>query len=173
MARNITLVGFMGTGKTTVGRILAERLGYTFVDVDHEIEMEQGVTISHIFSELGEPYFRMLERDMIKALSRQEGLIISAGGGAVLDTRNVDDLGRSGPVVCLSAKPDEILKRVGGTETRPLLQVPDPLAKITEMLEARAPFYARADCTIDTSGLSPQEVAGIIIKKTGLQTGVK
>ena len=168
MARNITLVGFMGTGKTTVGRILAERLGYTFVDVDHEIEMEQGVTISHIFSELGEPYFRMLERDMIKALSRQEGLIISAGGGAVLDTRNVDDLGRSGPVVCLSAKPDEILKRVGGTETRPLLQVPDPLTKITEMLEARAPFYARADCTIDTSGLSPQEVAGIIIKKTGL-----
>jgi len=168
MARNITLVGFMGTGKTTVGRILAERLGYTFVDVDNEIEMEQGVTISHIFSELGEAYFRMLERDKIKELCRKEGLVISAGGGAVLDARNVDDLRHCGPVVCLSAKPDEILNRVGGTETRPLLQVPDPLAKITEMLEARAPFYARADCTIDTSGLSPQEVAGIIIKKTGL-----
>jgi len=168
MARNITLVGFMGTGKTTVGRILAERLGYVFVDIDYEIELEQGVTISHIFSELGEAYFRMLERDKIKELSRKEGLIISAGGGAVLDTRNVDDLGRSGPVVCLSAKPEDIIKRVGGTDTRPLLQVPDPLAKITEMLEARAPFYARADCTIDTSGLSPQDVAGIIIKKTGL-----
>lgn len=165
---NITLIGFMGTGKTTVGRILAERLGYTFVDIDSVIEKEQGVTISHIFSELGEAYFRMLERDKIKELCRGEGLVISAGGGAVLDTRNVDDLRVSGPVVCLSAKPEEILKRVGGTDTRPLLQVPDPLAKIIEMLEARAPFYARADCTIDTSGLSPQEIAGIIINKTGL-----
>ena len=162
------MVGFMGTGKTTVGRILAERLGYTFVDVDHEVEMEQGVTIAHIFSELGEAYFRMLERDKIKELCRKEGLVISAGGGAVLDTRNVDDLKLAGPVVCLAASPEEILKRVGGSDTRPLLQVPDPMAKVVEMLEARAPFYARADCTIDTSGLSPQEVAGVIIKKTGL-----
>jgi shikimate kinase len=168
MSRNITLVGFMGTGKTTVGRILAERLGYTFLDVDHEVEMEQGVTIAHIFSELGEAYFRMLERDKIKELCRKERLVISAGGGAVLDTRNVDDLRLSGPVVCLTAKPEEILKRVGGTDTRPLLQVPDPMAKVVEMLEAREPFYARADCTIDTSGLSPQDVASIIIKKTGL-----
>src|SRR3990172_8926870 len=107
--RNITLVGFMGTGKTTVGRILAARLGYKFVDVDEEVEREQGVSISHIFSELGESYFRLLERDVIRALSAKEGHVISAGGGAVLDGRNVDDLRRGGPLVCLAATPDAIL----------------------------------------------------------------
>ncbi len=165
--RNITLVGFMGTGKTTVGKLLAQRLGYKFVDVDVEIEKEQGVSISHIFSELGEPYFRMLERDMIKALAASEGLIISAGGGAVLDTRNVDDLKRGGPVVCLGATPEEILARVGGSTHRPLLQVPDPMGKIRELLEARAPFYGRADFAIDTSGLTPEKVADLIIEKVG------
>ena len=163
--RNITLVGFMGTGKTTVGRLLARKLGYEFIDVDDEIEREQGVSISHIFSELGEPYFRMLERDMIRSLALKEGLIISAGGGAVLDTRNVDDLKRGGPVVCLTATPEAIFKRVGGSTHRPLLQVPDPMGKIRELLETRAPFYGRADVTIDTSGLPPEKVAELITQK--------
>ena len=164
--RNITLVGFMGTGKTTVGRILAARLGYKFVDVDEEVEREQGVSISHIFSELGESYFRLLERDMIKALSAREGQVISAGGGAVLDERNVDDLKRGGPVFCLAATPDAILQRVGGTATRPLLQVPDPRARIIELLDMRRPFYDKADRTIDTSRLSPEEVAEEILRLT-------
>jgi shikimate kinase len=164
---NITLVGFMGTGKTTVGKILAGMLGLTFVDVDDEVEKEQGVSISHIFSELGEQYFRLLERDKIAALSAMDGLVISAGGGAVLDMRNVENLKRGGPVICLSASPEVILKRVGGTNTRPLLQVADPLGKVVELLAAREPHYKKADITIDTSNLSPEQVAKEIIKLTG------
>jgi len=156
--RNVTLVGFMGTGKTTTGRLLAKKLGFDFVDVDDEVEKEQGVSISSIFSELGEPYFRMLERDMIKALSKKTGLVISAGGGAVLDTRNVDTLKEAGPVICLAATPETIFKRVGNSKNRPLLQVPDPMGKINELLAARASFYSRADATVDTSGLTPDEV---------------
>src|SRR3990172_10399840 len=161
--RNITLVGFMGTGKTTVGKILAGRLGYTFVDSDDEVEGEQGVAISHIFSEFGEAYFRQLEKDMIKKLSGMERLVISTGGGAGLDAENLVDMKRGGPVVCLAASPEVILKRVEGFTHRPLLQVPDPLTKIKELLEFRAPYYARADITVDTSSLLPEEVVNEII----------
>jgi len=165
--KNISLVGFMGTGKTTVGRMLARKLGYRFVDSDDEIEKEQGVTISHIFSEMGEPYFRALEKDMIKKLSGMDGLVISAGGGAVLDPENIANMKQSGPVVCLSAPPEVILKRVERFTHRPLLQVPDPLAKITEMLKTRAPFYAKADVTVDTDGMTVEEVVDEIIERTG------
>jgi shikimate kinase len=162
--RNITLVGFMGTGKTTVGRILAHRLGYRFVDVDNEVEREQGVTISHIFSEFGEPHFRQLEHDMIKRLSDSKGLVISAGGGAVINPENTENMKAGGPVVCLAAGPDVILGRVEGSTHRPLLQVPDPRGRIQELLNARAPFYARADVTIDTDGLAPEDVADRVME---------
>ena len=165
MKRIITLVGFMGTGKSTVGRILAARLGYKLVDVDHEIENEQGVTISQIFSDLGEPYFRMLERDMIKSLSSKEKLVVSAGGGAVIDPKNVEHMKMGGPVVCLTATPEEIFRRVGGSKHRPLLQAPDPMARIVELLAAREQYYMRADIVIDTSGLKPDKVADNILEK--------
>jgi shikimate kinase len=164
--RNITLVGFMGTGKTTVGRILARKLGYRFIDVDDEIEREQGVTISHIFSEMGEPYFRQLERGLIKTLSLKEGLIISAGGGAVVDERNIEAMKQGGALVCLTATPDEIMKRVGNSSNRPLLQVPDPMAKIMELLSKREPFYLKADIIVDTTMKTPEEVAGEVIRLT-------
>jgi shikimate kinase len=166
--KNISLVGFMGTGKTTVGKILARRLGYRFIDSDDEIEKEQGIAISHIFSEMGEPYFRALEKDMLRRLSAETGLIISTGGGAVIDPENVETLKRHGHLVCLTASPDVILERVEKHTHRPLLQVPDPRAKIKELLELRGPFYARADITIDTSGLTAGEVAKMIIEKTGV-----
>ncbi len=162
--RNITLVGFMGTGKTTAGRILARRLGYRFIDVDEEIEREQGVSISHIFSELGETYFRMLERDFIKALSFKEGLIISAGGGAVIDERNIEAMKTGGVIVCLTAAPDAIMKRVGNSANRPLLKVPDPMSRITELMGAREQFYRKADFTIDTTAMTPGDVAEEIIR---------
>jgi shikimate kinase len=164
--RNITLVGFMGTGKTTVGRILARKLGYRFIDVDDEIEREQGVTISHIFSEMGEPYFRQLERGLIKTLSLKEGLIISAGGGAVVDESNIEAMKQGGALVCLTATPDEIMKRVGNSSNRPLLQVPDPMAKIMELLSKREPFYLKADIIVDTTMKTPEEVAGEVIRLT-------
>ena len=164
---NIILVGFMGTGKTTVGKLLAGKLGYEFIDIDEEIEKEQGVAIAHIFSELGEPYFRLLERDKLKELVGREGVIVSAGGGVVLDPRNVEDLKRAGTLVCLSASPEVIMKRVGGSTNRPLLRVPDPMAKIKELLEARAPYYRQADITIDTSGMTAEEAADEIIRLVG------
>src|SRR5512143_1268625 len=104
--KNIILVGFMGTGKTTVGKLLASKLGYSFVDVDEEIEKEQGVAISYIFSELGEPYFRLLERDKLKELIGGTRIVVSAGGGVVLDLRNIEDMKRLGVLVCLEANPD-------------------------------------------------------------------
>jgi shikimate kinase len=164
--RNITLVGFMGTGKTTVGRILAKRLGYRFIDVDEEIEREQGVSISHIFSEMGEPYFRQLEKDMIKTLSLKEGLIISAGGGTVVDERNVEAMKQGGALVCLTATPDEIMKRAGNSSNRPLLQVPDPMAKILELMSKREPYYLKADIIVDTTAMTPEEVAAEVIRLT-------
>jgi shikimate kinase len=164
--RNITLVGFMGTGKTTVGRILARKLGYRFIDVDEEIEREQGVPITHIFSEMGEPYFRQLERVLIKTLSLREGLVISAGGGAVIDERNIEAMKQGGALVCLSATPDDIMKRVGKSGNRPLLQVPDPMAKIMELMSKREPFYRKADVTVDTTMKTPEEVAAEVIRLT-------
>ena len=161
--QNITLVGFMGTGKTTVGRMLACRLGLRFVDSDDEIEKGQGVAISHIFSEMGEPYFRMLEKEMIKTLSDMGGLVVSVGGGAVMDPGNIASMKAGGPVVCLAASPEIILKRVEGFTHRPLLEVADPLDKIKGLLEARAEFYAQADITIDTSELTPEQVVEEII----------
>lgn len=164
--RNITLVGFMGTGKTTVGRILADKLGYRFIDVDEEIEREQGVSITHIFSEMGEPYFRQLERVMIKTLSLREGLVISAGGGAVVDESNIEAMKQGGTLVCLTAGPDEIMKRVGKSNNRPLLQVPDPMAKIMELMSKREPFYRKADFMVDTTMMTAEEVAGVVIRLT-------
>ncbi len=164
--RNITLVGFMGTGKSTVGRILAKKLGYRFIDVDEEIEREQGVSISHIFSEMGEPYFRQLERVLIKTLSLREGLVISAGGGAVVDENNIEAMKQGGTLVCLTAGPDEIMKRVGKSTNRPLLQVPDPMAKIMELMSKREPFYRKADFMVDTTMMTAEEVAGVVIRLT-------
>jgi len=165
--KNIALVGFMGTGKTTVGKILARRMNYAFVDIDALIEKEQGAAITRIFSEFGEPYFRKLEADMISRLSCQEGLVISAGGGAVMDSRNVDNLKMCGSLVCLTASPEVILKRVGGSTHRPLLKTPDPLGRVKELLAARAPYYARADITVDTDGLTAEEAAGRILDLVG------
>jgi shikimate kinase len=162
--KNIALVGFMGTGKTTIGMRLARKLGYTFVDSDNEVEREQGVSISHIFSELGEPRFRELEKGMLKRLSQRKGLVISAGGGAVIDPENVDNLRKGGPVVCLTAKAEVIYDRIKHSTHRPLLHVDDPLAKIKELLDVRAPFYARADITVDTSGLTHDEVVEMVLK---------
>jgi shikimate kinase len=163
--KNITLVGFMGTGKTTVGKLLAKRLGYRFVDSDDEIESEQGVSITHIFSELGEAHFRDLETDMLKRLSKREGLVISAGGGAVIRAENVENLKKGGPVVCLAATPEEIYERVKHSTHRPLLKVDDPLGRIRELLDLRRKFYSRADFTVDTGGLGPEEVVGRILKR--------
>lgn len=166
--KNIVLTGFMGTGKTEVGRILSRKLGCVLVDADTEIEKEQKMTIAEIFKRYGEPKFRDIEADVIRRLSMMENTIISTGGGAVLRQENMDNLRKNGVIVCLTASPETILKRTSSNNDRPLLQVENPLQKIKELLEFRRPYYEEADIMIDTEGKTPLEVAEEIIEKTGL-----
>jgi len=156
---SIYLAGFMGTGKTTVGRRLAERLGRPFVDLDAEIETRAGKPISAIFREDGEPRFRELEREAVRAAAARRGIVAAAGGGAVLDHRNTADLLRAGLLVCLLARPDVVLARVRGESHRPLLEEGDKARRILELLERRMPIYRALPCRIDTSDLTPDEVA--------------
>lgn len=163
--KNIVLTGFMGTGKTEVGKILAQRFGYTFLDADSIIEQEQKMSITEIFRLYGEPHFRDIESAVLRRLAEREGVVISTGGGAVLRQENMDNLRKKGVIVCLTASPETILKRTSNDSTRPLLQVEDPLKKIKELLEFRRPYYERSDIMIDTEGKSPLEVAEEIMER--------
>lgn len=164
--KNIVLTGFMGTGKTEVGRELAHLKGLKLIDIDTQIEKSEKMTINEIFRQFGEERFRDIETEMIEKVSREENVIISTGGGAVLRQRNMDALKRTGVVICLTAAPATILLRTSSTDERPLLQVENPLAKITELLHSRKPFYERADFMVDTEGKTPLQVAEEIVEKT-------
>lgn len=161
----------MGTGKTAVGRELAARLGYDFVDTDARIEAAAGRTVAAIFAEEGEVVFRRLEAAQARELAGRRGLVIATGGGMLLDEANAAVLAATGPVFCLSADAQTILARVraqGGQ--RPLLDDPDPARRIAELLAARAPAYARFP-QIDTSDRTPAEVAAevaLLLDKTVL-----
>lgn len=157
--RNIVLFGFMGTGKSSVGRLLASQLGLEFVDMDSVIEKRAGRTISEIFAQDGEQCFRAMERELVKELSVKEGLVIGTGGGVVLDSRNVADLSLNGLAVCLNAAPGEILNRLENDGSRPLLAQGDKLEKIKGILAARRDHYASVPVQIDTTGLSAEQVA--------------
>lgn len=157
---NITLIGFMGTGKTAVGKRLAKRLGWRFVDVDELIEAGAKKSVAQIFAEHGEPVFRRLENRMIRRLMRGDQQVIAAGGGAFLDPQNRSRLRATGPVICLTARPATILTRVGRRiQVRPLLRgAANPLARIKTLLSQRAKAYAQADITLDTSDVFIEEV---------------
>ena len=157
---NIILTGFMGTGKSTVGRRLAKRLGWTFVDVDRLIESSAKMPILRIFAERGEPVFRRLERRAIGRAIHAQHQVIATGGGAFVDAQSRAKLRVSGPVVCLTARPQVILTRIGRRlEARPLLSgASNPLSRIRALLNQRAAAYAQADLTVDTSSLSIDEV---------------
>ncbi len=162
--RNIILTGFMGTGKSTVGRLLAEKLEMRFVDMDQLIEERAGRSISEIFAVEGEQHFRALERNLVEDLARESGLVIATGGGVVLDPGNIDAFRASGLVVCLNASPTTIRARVESDNHRPLLEEGDKLARIEAILSARAHCYARVDNQIDTDGLEAEAVADLIIE---------
>ena len=164
--RSVALIGFMGVGKTTVGRRLAQRLGYRFVDSDCEIEIRAGRSIRTLFLEEGEIAFRHLESDTIAALATQTDQVISTGGGTVLQPTNVDVLRANCLVVWLMASPGVILKRVGSAETRPLLaEATDPLVRIRHLLDTRTPLYeAAAHIRIDTTDRKPATVVEEIVR---------
>ncbi len=153
----------MGTGKSTVGHLLAAKLGMRFVDMDQLIEQREGRRISDIFATEGESHFRALERGTVEELSRESGLVIATGGGVVLDPRNIEDFDRSGLVVCLNASPKTILARVESDNSRPLLADGDKLLKIEGILAERAECYARVENQVETDGLGAEAVADRII----------
>jgi shikimate kinase len=151
---NIAVTGFMGTGKSVVGKALAKKLGWEFFDTDSMIEAETGVSISEIFARRGEPYFRDLETETIRLLCLLEKTVISCGGGAVLRPENMEELESSSVIICLTATPEIIFERVKNDVNRPLLQGNDPQKKIRELLEQRKEQYKRCHIMIDTGPLS-------------------
>lgn len=148
---NIFLVGLMGAGKTTVGRLLAKQLGKTFIDVDHEIEARTGVKIPVIFEIEGEAGFRKREEAVLEELVGRSNTILGTGGGAVLSPRNRDLLRQNGTVVYLRGSPEQLYERTRHDRNRPLLQTEDPLAKLRELFAIRDPLYREvADLVVDT-----------------------
>ncbi len=169
---NVVVTGFMGTGKTAVGREIARRLGRPFVDMDAEIEARAGKSIPRIFAEDGEAAFRQMEAAFCEELSAQQGLAIATGGGTLVDPANRALMMRSSTVVCLTCAVDEILRRVnaGGNPDRPLLNVTDRRAAIERLLEARREAYAAIPWQIDATGLSVEEVAARVAEIAGVIT---
>ena len=163
MSANIVLVGFMGTGKSTVGRVIAQKLEFHFIDTDDVIEQTSKAKISDIFAEHGEVYFRDLESQAVKSVALMKNQVVATGGGVVLRSSNIDLLRTGGPIFCLNATPKAIWDRVRSSQSRPLLRGPDPLKKIETLLDKRAPYYALADHQIETTGVSVDRVADEII----------
>jgi shikimate kinase len=161
--KNIALTGFMGAGKSEVGRALARKLGYSFLDIDSEIEKSCGMKINDIFKTHGESAFRDMESEAIGSAAEGDRLVIATGGGAVLRQENMDSLRKKGVIVCLKASPRTIMHRIRGNKDRPLLNVEDPLARVRELLAARQPYYDKADIIVDTENKSPLQIADEII----------
>lgn len=149
---NIFLVGLMGAGKTTIGKLLAKRLKKTFIDTDHEIEHRTGVRIPLIFELEGEAGFREREAALIRELTQRQDIVLATGGGAILRHENRDALAQNGTVVYLNAKIEDLWQRTQHDKNRPLLQTQDPKAKLTELFIQRDPLYREIAHMIITSG---------------------
>ncbi len=167
----IVLTGFMGTGKTSVGREISRKLGYRFIDTDVLIEEREGCAISLIFKKKGENYFRKLEEDVVEVVSKEKNVVIATGGGVIKNSKNVENLRRKGIIVLLKASPEIILKRImteGGK--RPLLEVEEPLNEIKKLLKERMELYKQGDTSIDTDYITPEETAEEIIEEFALDS---
>jgi shikimate kinase len=172
MGPRIILTGFMGTGKTEVGRRLARAMSRTFVDIDNLVEMATGRAIPEIFATSGEARFRELEREAIRQAVAIPDAVVATGGGALLDAESRRLLLAAGPVVCLTATPEEILRRVGALGDRPLLAAAsdeERLVKIRTLLDARETTYAVAAHRIDTTGRSVDDVVSQIRALVGAE----
>jgi 3-dehydroquinate synthase len=167
----IVLTGFMGTGKTSVGKELSKKLGYQFIDTDVLIEARECKPVSLIFKEKGEDYFRKIEQTVVKEVSLVNNIVIATGGGVIKNRNNVEKLGSRGIIIWLKADPNIILKRVmleGGK--RPLLEVEEPLNEINKLLAERTPLYMQADVSVDTNYITPEETAEEILELLALHS---
>ena len=158
----------MGTGKSTVGQIVAEALRFEFIDTDAQIEKRAGKSIAQIFASEGEAIFRRLESELAQELGTRQRLVVSTGGGFLMNPENLVALQEHALVVCLWASPETIWHRVRHQTHRPLLQSSDPLAKIGELLQERTAVYKKADTLITTELRSPREVAMHVLKQFNL-----
>jgi shikimate kinase len=172
LIRNLALIGFMGTGKSAVGRHAAEGLHFTFLDTDHVIEARAGKTISQIFDQEGEPAFRDWERRVVAELAAREKTVIATGGGLAANAANLASLKTHALVVCLWASPEKIWERVKHHSHRPLLQGPDPLQTIRRLLAVREVFYRQADVLVNTEMRPLREVVAHVLHEFRLAQGV-
>jgi shikimate kinase len=160
---NVALIGFMGAGKTFVGRLVSEQLDFDYLDTDEMIQARTNRTITDIFAKDGEPAFRKLEEQIVAELTGHERTVISTGGGLPVNPKNLISLKTHALVVCLWASPEKIWEHVGNQTHRPLLNTPDPKGKIRELLAAREPFYRQADVLLNTDSRPVREVAQQVI----------
>ncbi len=162
--KNLILVGFMGTGKTTLGRVLARKLGFQFIDTDNLIEKKAGKTVSRIFEEDGESAFRDMERQAVDEWIPRNGAVVACGGGLVMGKGMLDKLRLLGVVVCLFASPETILARVSRNDQRPLLRSDDPLERIQKLLRERLPVYMQAGAGILTDNRTEVDIIKSILR---------
>ncbi len=160
----------MGTGKSTVGRLVAQRMGLEFIDSDHAIEAAAEKSISEIFASEGEPVFRRMEKAFVEKGHPREGCLISCGGGLPVQPGIMEILKEQGLVFSLMASAAGIYERTRHTTDRPLLQVADPLAEIEKLLEVREPIYRKANCCILTEGRTVGEVVGHVCRSYKLES---
>lgn len=169
---NLVLTGFMGSGKSSIGRLIARKLGYRFTDTDRIVSREAGVTIPEIFAREGEASFREWESRALESLKGSKGLVVATGGGIILRERNRTLLNQLGFVVWLQACEDVLFERVSRNDRRPLLRTANPRETIHRLLEERSPLYAAAAAyVLDTSRLTHEEAARDVIseaKRRGL-----
>ncbi len=166
MEKNIVLIGFMGTGKSSVGQRLAEKLRMKFIDMDREIEKITGLPVKQIFRQHGEIRFRSEEKLLAQKLGRQSNLVIATGGGVVLYPENIEALGKGGILICLEASPAEILRRIKRKKaSRPLIKKGYGEKEIELMLKEREAFYACTDFRINTDNKDPRTIAEEIIQE--------
>lgn len=161
---NLVLIGFMGVGKTSVGKRVAERLGRSFIDTDTLIEEAHSMTINEIFERYGETFFREKEKEVVARVSRLERCVIATGGGAVLDPENVARLKSGGLMIHLSLSPEKIFERIGRERTRPLLRKEDPKQVLETFYRSREVLYRTcSDLTVDRNGMDVEETAEKIL----------
>lgn len=161
--QSIALIGFMGTGKSTIARLLAQKLGFELIDIDSLIEEQEGRRISEIFEKDGEDYFRQLERQALETLLLKDKQVIATGGGIILRAENRHLLKKHSYLVCLTASPEIIYERTKKDHTRPLLRHPDPQKQIRALLAQREDYYQIADLTLNTDGLKPEAISEKIL----------
>lgn len=161
---NLYIVGFMGVGKSAIGRKVARELGYRFIDSDHKIESKAGRKIPQIFAQEGEAAFRKMECDFIDSGHPDGGCVVSCGGGLVVQEGMSDKLKEKGVVVCLFASPECIVERTSRNANRPLLNVENPEERVRELLAEREPIYMNAGTCITTEGRSMTEVVRHVVR---------